>query len=143
MKQLLVPSLLAVAFGAAFAKLPAPDDATKAKAAETTARAAWQAKMDGYQLCKSQDKVVAVYQKNAGKNGGKPAPTPVAAQPAASGATPAAAPPSPCTDPGPFAYTPPEQKPLEASGAHSPPPTAASPPSVKAESAQMAPAQKK
>jgi hypothetical protein len=46
----------------------------------------------------------------------------------------------PCSDPGPFAYTPPAQKPLETSGAHSPPATAATPPSVRPESAQMAPA---
>jgi hypothetical protein len=148
-KQLLVPSLLAAACGLAFAKLPAPDDAAKAKAAETTAKAAWQAKVDGYQLCKAQDKVAAAYKKNGGKNGNKAVSTPVAATPAASGAaangTPvaASAPPPPCTDPGPFAYNPPEQKPLEAAGAHSPSGTAASPPSVKPDSAQMAPAQKK
>jgi len=150
MKQLLIPSLLAVAFGAAFAKLPAPDDAAKAKAAETTAKAAWQAKVDGYQLCKSQDKVAAAYVKSAGKNG-KPAAVPVAAAPAshASGAaqpggTPMAySAPPPCSDPGPFAYNPPDQKPLETSGAHSPAGTATSPPSVRPESAQMAPAPKK
>ncbi|MDB5898144.1 MAG: hypothetical protein JWP41_1746 [Ramlibacter sp.] len=45
-----------------------------------------------------------------------------------------------CTDPGPFAYAPPEQKPLETSGAHSPAATATSPPSVRAESATMTPA---
>jgi hypothetical protein len=152
MKQLLVPSLLAAACGLAFAKLPASDDAAKAKAAETAAKAAWQAKVDAFQLCKAQDKVAAAYKKNGGKNGNKPVATPVAATPAASGAsgaatngTPAAAsaPPPPCTDPGPFAYNPPEQKPLEASGAHSPSGTAASPPSVKPDSAEMAPAQKK
>ncbi len=44
--------------------------------------------------------------------------------------------------PGAFAYNPPEQKPLETSGAHSPTGTAASPPSVKPNSAEMAPAKK-
>jgi hypothetical protein len=149
MKQLLVPSLLAAACGLAFAKLPAPDDAAKAKAAETAAKAAWQTKVDAFQLCKAQDKIAAAYKKNGSKNGSKPVATPVAAASGASGAAtngpPAAAsaPPPPCTDPGPFAYNPPEQKPLEASGAHSPSGTAASPPSVKPDSAQMAPAQKK
>jgi hypothetical protein len=106
--------------------------------------------VDGYMLCKAQDKVAARY----AKAGAKAAPAkdvkPVAAAPAASAASaaqPAASgtpvaykPPPPCQDPGPFAYNPPEQKPLETSGAHSPSGTAASPPSVKANSAQMAPA---
>jgi len=51
--------------------------------------------------------------------------------------------PPPCSDPGPFAYNPPEQKPLETSGAHSPAGTATSPPSVRPETAQMEPAPKK
>lgn len=70
----------------------------------------------------------------------------VAANPAVPGgtaATPAAAAtPTPCADPGPFAYSPPEQKPLETSGAHSPAGNASSPPSVRANSAEMAPAKK-
>jgi hypothetical protein len=166
MNRFLVPTALIVACGLAFAKLPPPDDATKAKAAETTAKAAWQAKVDGYLLCKSQDKVAAQYKKTAGKavpvqdakpvataaapaTAAKPAPaaSQPAAQPAAAAAsgTPvvtAAAPLPPCTDPGPFAYNPPEQKPLEASGAHSPSGTAASPPSVKPNASEMAPAKK-
>jgi hypothetical protein len=52
----------------------------------------------------------------------------------------AAAPPlTPCADPGPFAYVPPEQKPLEASGAHSPAANATSPPSVRPNAAEMTP----
>ena len=150
MNRFLVFIVLVASGGLAFAKLPAPDDATKAKAAETTAKAAWQAKVDGYQLCKSQDKVAAQYMKTSGKtaaNGAKPAPvaaTPAAQAPvaAASGTPVASAQLPPCADPGPFAYNPPEQKPLEAAGAHSPTGTAASPPSVKAPSAEMAPAKK-
>ena len=149
MNRILVFSVLVAASGLAYAKLPAPDDATKAKAAETTAKAAWQAKVDGYQLCKSQDKVAAQYMKTAGKtaaNGAKPTPAPAsAAQPpvaAASGTPVATAQLPPCADPGPFAYNPPEQKPLEAAGAHSPTGTAASPPSVAPPSAEMAPAKK-
>jgi hypothetical protein len=144
---LAVASLAGLTLGA-FAKLPAPDDAAKAKAAETAAKAAWQAKVDGFQLCKSQDKIASKY----GKHGGgaakaMPAVKPVASASAAASAaasapssTPAvASAPPPCTDPGPFAYNPPEQKPLETSGAHSPSGTAASPPSNKAEAAQMTP----
>jgi len=162
MNRFLVPAALVAACGLAFAKLPPPDDATKAKAAETSAKAAWQAKVDGYLLCKSQDKVAAQYMKTAGKTVAakdtKPvvtaAPAPAAAAPvaaasaarppsaAASGTPVAAAAPPPCTDPGPFAYNPPEQKPLETAGAHSPSGTAASPPSVKPNSAEMAPAKK-
>ena len=148
MKSILLLGTLAASFGLAFAKLPPPDDAAKAKAAETSAKAAWQAKVDGYQLCKAQDKVAARYAKGgakpvAMKTAAPAAPTASAAQPAAPGATPVAfKPPPPCQDPGPFAYNPPEQKPLETAGAHSPSGTAASPPSVKAPSAEMAPAKK-
>jgi hypothetical protein len=148
----------AVALGAAtlsFAKLPDPDDAAKAKAAETAAKAAWQAKVDAFQLCKAQDKIAAKYGKHA--NGQTAHAMPVAAKPAASSAsaaasaasaaassTPAvASAPPPCTDPGAFAYNPPEQKPLETSEAHSPAGTATSPPSVRQESAQIQPSGKK
>lgn len=156
MKQLILVATLAAACGLAAAKLPAPvlDDAAKAKAAETAAKTAWQGKMDNWLLCKSQDKVAAYYRKTSGKAmaaapaaaAAKPAPAPAAAMPAASGAVAAApvkaAPPPPCSDPGAFAYTPPEQKPLEAAGAHSPPATAASPPSTKTPAAEMPPAKK-
>lgn len=73
--------------------------------------------------------------------GGAPAARPNAAE---GGGTPTTAgtarPTMPsCLDPGPFAYAPPAQKPLETAGAHSPAPTATSPPSVRAESATMTP----
>jgi hypothetical protein len=150
MKQTLLTAALVAVCGVAFAKLPAPvlDDAAKAKAAETAARNAWQAKVDAFQLCRAQDKVVAKMGKAPAKAASKPA-SPVAAAPAASAASGAAgtpvalAPPTPCSDPGPFAYAPPEQKPLEAAGAHSPAATATSPPSVKKPSAEMAPGGKK
>lgn len=147
-KTLLALAAMAVTLGT-MAKLPPPDDAAKAKAAETAAKAAWQSKVDAYQLCKSQDKIAAKYGKHNGKEASKGA-MPVAATPAASAAsgaasaasgstpTPAvASAPPPCADPGPFAYNPPDQKPLETSGAHSPSGTAASPPSVKPNSAEM------
>jgi hypothetical protein len=152
MKRTLVTGALLLAFGIALAKIPAPvlDDAAKAKAAEAAAKTAWQAKVDGYLLCKSQDKVAAAYMKSSGK--AAPAKAVAAAASAAAPAAPAVpaasgtpvkyAPPPPCLDPGPFAYNPPAQKPLETAGAHSPTGTAASAPSVKAESAAMAPAKK-
>lgn len=102
----------------AMAKLPALSDEAKAKAAETAAKAAWSGNVDNYLLCKSQDQVAAKYRASAAA-AGKPV--------AAATATP------PCTDPGPFAYAPAapaQEKPLEAAGAHSPPATAASPPST-------------
>jgi hypothetical protein len=160
MKAILLTGALLAACGVAVAKLPPPDDATKAKAAETSAKAAWQAKVDGYLLCKSQDKVAARYKagaKTAMAKDVKPVAAASAAAPAAAAATTAAPaasaasgtpvalaakPPPPCQDPGPFAYNQPEQKPLETSGAHSPTGTAASPPSVKPNSAEMAPAKK-
>lgn len=146
----------AVAF-ASFAKLPPPDDAAKAKAAETAAKAAWQAKVDAFKLCKEQDRIAAKYgNKHAGAQPAKAMPvaakpaasaassTASAASPAASSTTPAvASAPPPCADPGPFAYNAPEQKPLETSGAHSPAGTAANPPSVKSEAGKIQPSGKK
>lgn len=124
---------LAFAFAApwAFAKLPAPtlSPEAKAKAAETAARTAWAGKVDSYKLCLSQDQVAARYRASAAA-AGKTVPAPVA--------TP------PCADPGPFAYTAPEEaKPIEASGAHSPATDAASPPSSNQTSAETNPAPKK
>ncbi len=116
---------------ASLAKLPALSDDAKAKAAEAAAKTAWSAKVDGYLLCKAQDKVAAAYYKLA-KSGGKETKPAVA--------TP------PCADPGAFVYTPPpppDAKPLEAAGAHSPATTAASPPSGKAPDAVVNPAAKK
>lgn len=155
MKHVLLPAGLIVVCACALAKLPPPDDAAKAKAAEAAAKAAWQAKVDAFQLCKAQDKVAAAYRKSAGAGASRQTPAPAAApaaatsqaaasapQPAASGTPVASKPPPPCADPGPFAYNPPEQKPLETSEAHSPAGTAANPPSNRSTSAEMAPAKK-
>lgn len=152
---------------------PVLDDAAKAKAAEAAAKTAWQAKIDAYKLCKAQDRVAAAYRKSAPKaaaadaqGAAKAASAPVAAMPAAAPATAAPAAPTtagvpgttgtpvtgtpvafttppPCMDPGPFAYNPPSQTPLETSGAHSPAGTAKSPPSVRAEAAKIQPPAKK
>jgi hypothetical protein len=150
MKRWILTAAALAAAATVAAKLPAPDDAAKAKAAEAAAKTAWQAKVDAYQLCRVQDRIAATVRTNrpaqapsASASASAPA---TAAKPAASssdGSTPApdvasAAPAvPPCVDPGPFAYAPPEQKPLESSGAHSPAATATSPPSVRAESGTM------
>jgi hypothetical protein len=100
--------------GAALAKLPPLSDEAKAKAAEAAAKTAHGDKVNAYKLCQSMDRVAATYLADAKKAGKDVKPV----------ATPA------CVDPGPFAYTPPAQKPLEAAGAHSPPGKAVSPPST-------------
>ena len=128
MKTFLISILALTVSSAVLAKLPALSDEAKAKAAETSAKTAWAGKVDSYQLCRSQDKVVAAYFKSA-KSAGKDV------KPAS--ATPA------CADPGAFVYTPPEAvKPIEAAGAHSPATTAASPPSTKQPDAVVNPARK-
>ena len=127
MKKLIIPLLFTLASGDALAKLPALGEEAKAKAAEAAAKTAWSGKVDGYLLCKWQDKVAASYYQTA-KAAGK-ATKPAAALPA-------------CTEPGPFAYTPPDAKPLEAAGAHSPATTATSPPSGKVPDAVVNPAKK-
>jgi len=145
MKAILLTGALLATCVAVLAKIPAPvlDDAAKAKAAEAAAKTAWQGKVDALQLCKSQDKVAAMYRKSGGKGASAMA---AASKPAggasATGTPVASSAPPPCADPGPFAYNPPAQTPLETSGAHSPAGNAASPPSVKQESAKMAPAKK-
>jgi hypothetical protein len=71
----------------ALAKLPPLNDEAKAKAAEAAAKTAHAGKVDGYLLCKSQDKVAAHYRKS--NKGAK-----------------SAAATAPCADPGPFVYAP-------------------------------------
>lgn len=126
MKRLVGLIVLAAFAATASAKLPPPSDEAKAKAAEAAAKTAHGNKVADYQLCKSMDKVAATYLADAKKAGKDVKPT----------ATPA------CTDPGAFVYTPPEAKPLEAAGAHSPPATATSPPNTKTPAAAQAPAKK-
>ncbi len=128
MKKPLVCVMLLGTCACVLAKLPALGDEAKAKAAEAAAKSAWSAKVDNYLLCKSQDKVATSYTLSA-KAAGKQV------KPAT--ATPA------CGDPGAFSYSPPEAvKPIEASGAHSPPATAAGPPSTKQRDAVTNPAKK-
>jgi hypothetical protein len=109
-----------LAGGAVQAALPPVPEAAKVQAAEASARSAWQDKVAAYRLCLTQDRVAETYRKDL-KGAGRPVPTPVST--------------SACQDPGPFA-SPTAQKPLEASGAHSPPGTASTPPSTKATAAE-------
>src|SRR5438128_2458692 len=119
---IVIAAALAGSSAAVTAKLPAPSDEAKAKAAETAAKGAWGDKVAAYHLCQSMDKVADTYRKGS-KSSGKDVPAPVAT--------------AACTDPGPFvAPTPVAQKPLEASVAHSPAGNATSPPSTNATSAQ-------
>ena len=111
----------------AFAKLPAPSDEAKAKAAEAALKTAWGEKVAGFQLCRAMDKAAAAYQASTKKVGKEPA-VPVA--------TP------PCSDPGAF-VPPAATPPLEAAGAHSPATTSAAPPSTKATAAELKVAPKK
>ena len=139
MNQLFKPLTAILILGAAsmaLAKLPALSDEVKAKAAEAAAKTAWTGKVDGYQLCKSQDKVAASYYKSA-KATGKETKAPAIALPA-------------CADPGAFVYTvaapaaaaSAQGKPIEAAGAHSPAATAVSPPSTTKPDAMVNPAKK-
>ena len=80
-----------LAAGNAWAKLPAPSDEAKAKAAEAAAKTAHAGKVDAYKLCLSMDRVAQTYQA-AAKKAGKPASAPTE--------TPA------CADPGAFVYAP-------------------------------------
>lgn len=89
--QILLAGALLLIGSAVMAKLPALSDEAKAKAAEAAAKAAWSGKVDGYLLCKSQDKAAANYYKTAK---------------AANKEVKPALPTSPCADPGPFVYTP-------------------------------------
>jgi hypothetical protein len=76
----------------ALAKLPAPSDEAKAKAAEAAAKTTWSNQVANFQLCKSMDQVAAGYLAQA-KKAGKEV-KPVVATPA-------------CADPGAFVYVPP------------------------------------
>ena len=119
--------LIAVLVAApAFAKLPPASEADKAKAAAAAAKTAWTDKVGAYQTCLAQDRAVANFRASAKTTGAILPATP-------SGPTTA------CVNPGPYVeVTPQANKPLEASGAHSPPGAAVSPPSGKANAAEIA-----
>jgi len=120
---LLLASLFSVS---AMAKLPAPSDEAKAKAAEAAAKTAHGNKVADYQLCKSREKVAAHYYKTA-KATGKPTTPPVA--------TPA------CADPGPYVAAAPAA-PAAPAVAAAPAPAAAKPGAAPSAPAASAPAKK-
>jgi hypothetical protein len=121
MNKAVLGLILATLSATALAKLPAPSDEAKAKAEEAKAKTAHTAKVDGYLLCKSQDKVAAHVQKTNKAKVGKPESTP------------------PCADPGKFVYTPPE---AAASAPATSAPAAPAAPAKAATPAAAAPAKK-
>ena len=110
MKKSLFALAVAMLCASAFAKIPAPvlTDEAKAKAAEAAAKTAWSGKLEGYLLCKYQDKAAANYVKTAAATGKTPKP-----------ATPLPA----CVEVGPFVYTP-AGAPTAAAAAPAPAPAA-------------------
>jgi len=117
--------LTAALFAApAFAKLPAPTEAAKSKAAEAAAKTAWSDKVDAYKTCLAGDRAAENFRKNAAA-AKKIIPEPDPGVPK-------------CVDPGPYVSTLADAgKPLETSGAHSPPDTATKPPSSNTTTAEM------
>ncbi len=118
MKRLIFVGVSALVAVSSFAKIPAPvlTDEAKAKAAEATAKTAFNGKVDGYKLCMSMDKVSAHYYKTA--------------QAAGKATKPATAIP-PCADPGAFVFPPPAA-PATAAAPAAPAPAAAAPAVVPA-----------
>ncbi len=94
LKYIVLTASVLGAATAAVAKLPAPSEEAKAKAAEAAAKTAWSGKADAYKLCLAQNKVVAHYKK---------VPEAKVAKPPVKGAS---APAGACVDPGPFVYVP-------------------------------------
>ena len=111
--------VLALTVNCSWAKLPPETEAEKLKSSENAARQAWSAKQDAYNSCRAQDRVVNKYQEDLRARGQ---------------AVPPAAPTGACADPGPYpamGTAAPVPRPLEASGATSPPATAVGAPSGK------------
>ena len=96
--------------GAALAKLPPLSDEAKAKAAEAAAKAAWTDKVGAYQLCQSMDKVAAGLSRRSPWRRARRRRRADADAGVRRSRAPSCAP-----------VTPAASKPLEASGAHSPP----------------------
>ena len=117
-------ALLAVSFaGSSLATLPPPSEEAKAQAALAAAKTAWTDKVAQYKLCLAIDRTAERYRSS----------------PAAAGkAAPPSMPTPACVDPGPFEPAIATAKPpLEAAGAHSPPPTAVAPPSTNITAAEL------
>ena len=121
MNKFLTALALLVASSASLAKLPPPSDEAKAKAEETKAKAAHTAKVDAYDLCRSQDRVAAHVNKHNKAKAGKPVAT------------------APCADPGKFVYPP---APVIATTAAAPTPAPAAPAAAPMAPAASVPAKK-
>jgi hypothetical protein len=116
---------LLFSLGDALAKLPASSDAEKESMSKNIARQTWSTKQDAFENCRAQDRIVKRYQAEL-RAQGKPVPVSIET--------------GPCSDPGPFAAdsgTPIANRPLEASGAHSPAGTAVTAPSSKIPQSEM------
>lgn len=111
--------------GLALAKLPPLDDAAKAKAAETAAKAAWQGKVDAFKLCQAQDRVAAQYRKGAGSR-------PAVNVPAAAAVPTAAKPAAPAVPASPTPASPSNaaNTPAASQGGGTPAPTVAAAPTI-------------
>jgi hypothetical protein len=112
-----------LALAPAWSALPPPNDEQKSRAAAAAVKAAWEDKVALYKLCLAMDRTAAAYRRDAraaGHEVAPPTPTPS------------------CADPGPAPApaTATASRPLEASGAHSPPETAAGPPSTNKPAAE-------
>ena len=105
MKKICFWVLSGVLSTSVWAKLPPLSDEAKAKAAEASAKTAHAGKVDGFLLCKSQDRVAAHVQRTNKAKAGKPMATP------------------PCADPGKFEYNP--NPPTAAAAPATPAPAAA------------------
>jgi hypothetical protein len=111
--------VLAAVSGLAMGKLPTPSEADKEQMLRNIARQTWSSKQDAFESCRAQDRIVKKYQEGL-RSQGKTVP------PSQDTGT--------CSDPGPFVAdggSPIINRPLEASGAHSPPGTAVTAPSSK------------
>ncbi len=125
--KLLVVLMLVAMSGIAVAKLPPPSEAEKDLTLRNASRQTWISKQDAFASCQAQDRVVKKYQESL-RSQGKPVPPGLDT--------------GPCADPGPYAAdagTPIANRPTEASGAHSPPGTAVSPPSTKIPQSELQP----
>ena len=125
MKSITLMAALALMATSVLAKLPAPSDEAKAKAAEAAAKTAHNGKVDGYKLCMSMDRVAATYQADA-KKAGKDVKPP---------STTAA-----CADPGAFVYPPPPAAPATAAAPTAPAAPATAAPGAAAKVVAAAPA---
>ena len=122
-----VAALLGLPAWHASAKLPAPSDEAKAKAAEASAKTAHGNKVAGFQLCKSMDRTATAYFAQAKKDN-------KTVKPAT--ATDA------CADPGAFVYVPavPASAAVPAVAVAAAPAAPATPAAAAAKSAAPAPA---